>query len=155
MRLSNFLVLLHSTPHLWLQAVGSDRKEEIADTSDRNEFPPWGGWVLALEIGWGAQRWFGHLITMPLGCFRLEVFWARPAGGRDISSGLGLGKRCWGQEYPTEPVVPTTRPDKHDGWFSNFTWTHCYIYYVEEHVYMLSQSNGSRMAWWWNKCNIF
>ena len=31
--------------HLWSRASGSGRKNEIADTSRRNEFPPQGGWA--------------------------------------------------------------------------------------------------------------
>jgi len=38
-------VHLRSNPHLWSRALGSDRKNEIADTSGRNEFPPQGGWT--------------------------------------------------------------------------------------------------------------
>jgi len=38
-------VHLCSNPHLWSQALGSDRKNEIADTSGQNEFPPQGGWA--------------------------------------------------------------------------------------------------------------
>ncbi|KAM9712507.1 uncharacterized protein ACNS7B_023039 [Menidia menidia] len=37
---------LRSHPRLWSRALGSDRKNEIADTSGRNEFPPQGGWAL-------------------------------------------------------------------------------------------------------------
>jgi len=38
-------VHLRSNPHLWSQALGSDRKNEITDTSGQNEFPPQGGWA--------------------------------------------------------------------------------------------------------------
>jgi len=38
-------VHLHSNLDLWSQALGSARKNEIADTSGQNEFPPQGGWA--------------------------------------------------------------------------------------------------------------
>jgi len=31
----------------WTQALGCDRKNEIADTSGQKEFPPQGGWAQA------------------------------------------------------------------------------------------------------------
>jgi len=47
----------------------SDQKNEIADTSSQNEFPPQGDWTpLLLERS--QLRWFGHLIKMPLGRLR-------------------------------------------------------------------------------------
>ena len=42
----NLPVKLRSYPHLWSRAVGSDRKNEIANTSGRNGLPPQGVWAL-------------------------------------------------------------------------------------------------------------
>ena len=42
----DLLVNLRSDPHLWSRVVGSDRKNEIANTSGQNEFPPQGVWAL-------------------------------------------------------------------------------------------------------------
>jgi len=39
----DLLVHLHSNPHLWSRALGSDQKNEITDTSGRNVFPLQGG----------------------------------------------------------------------------------------------------------------
>jgi len=39
-------VNLRSYPHLWSRVVGSDRKNEIANTSSRNGLPPQGVWAL-------------------------------------------------------------------------------------------------------------
>ena len=49
-------VKLRSYPHLWSRAVGSDRKNEIVDTSGRNGLPTQGVW--ALPQRWGEK--FGH-----------------------------------------------------------------------------------------------
>ena len=94
-------VHLHSNPHLWSWAFGSDRKNEIADTSGQNEFLSLGGWLslgdrvrssdiqrelgvepLLLHVERGQLRWFGHLIRMPPGRLPLEVFRAHPTGKR-------------------------------------------------------------------------
>lgn len=40
----NFPISRPSYPHLWLRPVGSDRKNEIANTSG-HVFPPHGGWA--------------------------------------------------------------------------------------------------------------
>lgn len=50
----DFPVFLHPDPHLCLWTLGSDRKENVVDTSGRNEAPPEEWLGLALVIGWGA-----------------------------------------------------------------------------------------------------
>ena len=41
----NLLVNLPLNSHLWSWALGSDQKNEIANTSNRNELPSQGGWA--------------------------------------------------------------------------------------------------------------
>jgi len=41
----NLLVHLRPNPHLWSWALGNDCKNEVTDTSSRNELPQRGGWA--------------------------------------------------------------------------------------------------------------
>ncbi len=95
-------VNLRSYSHLWLWAVGHDRKDKIPDTGGRNELSPQGGWALPLRdrvrssVTWeelrieplvldterSQLRWIGHLFRMPPGRPPGEVFRARPTGRR-------------------------------------------------------------------------
>lgn len=85
-----------SNPHLLSWALDNGQKNDIMDTSCRNELPLKG----ETEIGWGAQtsggsseyspcslffkwsqlRCVGNLIRMPPGRLPLEVFWVPPTG---------------------------------------------------------------------------
>lgn len=47
----NLPVDLLPYPHLWSQAVGSDQKDKIANTSGGHEHSPKGGWPLPQRQG--------------------------------------------------------------------------------------------------------
>ncbi len=115
---------LCSNPHLWSWALGSDRNNEIANTSGWNEFPPQGSVLegelgvelLLLHVERSQLRWDGPLIRILLNAFlwrfsghvqlegvpgadqnTLERLYISSGSGTPQDPPGGAGKCCWGE----------------------------------------------------------